>query len=526
MNPMPQFNVADLAALLPEIVLAGTGCLLMLAGAFFPERRRPWPLLTILALVGAWLAHPGLSGTTRTVFSGALELSAFTRFTDGFLYLATALVLMCAGSYFERDRAGKAEVYALIVWTTLGLSVMAKSLDLVVLFIALELASVCLYVLAGFYRDLSASGEAALKYFITGSFASAILLYGIAFLYGKSGSTSLAGAVAWFTAPGAAGRADGLVSLGFFLIVVGAAFKLGLAPFHAWVPDTYTGAPTPASAFLSVAPKWAVFALLARVVQSATVSGAPGRWVGLYSILAVLSIAWGNLAALAQRDVKRMLAYSGIAHMGYVTIAFAAMGPDALTGVLVYSIAYAFANVGAFSVAAIVTRGEDQPHPINDLSGLAKSRPWHALAMLVFMLSLAGVPPTAGFVGKFLVFGAAISGGHLGLALVGIAGSLVSAAFYLRVVYTMYVRDVPGTPAEPAHGAIGAHGSPAGAGRDDEGFDEELLALPPLEPPRVESDWLAGLGVVAAAFGTLAVGVFPNWITEAALAAAAALLGP
>lgn len=486
--PMP-LPAGDLAAILPEIVLAFGGAVLMLCGAFAPRARRPWPILSLAILAAAWLARPCFPVPSPTVFYGALEITPFTRFADGFLYLATALVLLGAGSYFARDKAGRAEAYALIVWTTLGLSVMSKSLDMVVLFIGLELASVALYALAGYYRGIASSDEAALKYFITGSFASALLLYGIAILYGKGGSTSLARVVEVFTAPEGLHRADSYVALGLFLVIVGMSFKLGLAPFHAWVPDVYTGSPTPVAAFMSVAPKWAAFAVVARIVQAAGLSAAPGRWAGLFAILAVLSIAFGNLAALAQRDIKRMLAYSGIAHMGYVAIAFATLGPEALTGVLVYSLAYAFANIGAFSVSALVTRGEENPHPINDLSGLAKSHPLHAFAMMVFMVSLAGVPPTAGFAGKFLVFRAAVDGGWIWLALVGIAGSLVSAAFYLRVVYTMYVRDVPA------------------------------------DPPRTGGDWLAGLGVVAACAGTLVVGILPGPAAEAALAAAQALLG-
>jgi len=487
---LPTLALADLSAVAPEIVLTLGGCLLMLVGAFWPGTRRVNPLLALATLVGAWIARPQLPLAGSNLFSGALEITAFTRFADIFLYLATALVLLAAGSYYQRDKAGRGEVYALILWTTLGLSVMAKSLDLIVLFLGLELASICLYVLAGYYRDMAASDEAALKYFITGSFASAILLYGIAFLYGKSGSTSLAVITAHLAGPpGTAGTlADPVVSIAFFLVIVGTAFKIGVAPFHAWVPDVYTGAPTPASAFLAVAPKGAAFVVLARVVQAIATVNAPGKWTSLLSILAILSIVFGNLAALAQRDIKRMLAYSGIAHMGYITIAFAVLRTDALAGVLVYTIAYTFANIGAFAISAAVTRGENQAHPISDLSGFARTRPFLAFAMTVFMISLAGVPPTAGFAGKFLVFRSAIAGGHLSLAIVGIAGSLVSAAYYLRVVYTMYVREIPA------------------------------------DPPATATDWLADLGLVAACAGVLIVGIFPGPVSEAAWNAAAALL--
>jgi NADH-quinone oxidoreductase subunit N len=475
----------DLRAIAPEIVLTLGGCLLMLCGAFFGRSRRTWPILSLLVVAAAWFVQPA-AAETRSVFFGALEIGRLSRFIDLVVYVATALVLLVGGAYYERDREGRAEVYALILWTALGLSVMAKSLDLLVLFLGLELASICMYVLAGWYRNVAASDEAALKYFLTSSFASAILLYGIAFLYGKSGSTSIPGLLEVI---GKTSGVDPLLSIGFFLVIVGTAFKLGVVPFHGWVPDVYQGAPTPAAALIAVAPKAAAFVVLARVVTAIDAVHATGRWSGLLAILAVLSIVVGNLSALAQRDVKRMLAYSGIAHMGYVLIGFVALGNEGLAGVLTYALAYVFANVGAFAVSAAVTRGEDQPHPVSDLAGLSKTRPFAAFAMTIFMISLAGVPPTAGFLGKFLVFGAAVSAGWTWLALVGIAGSLVSAGYYLRVVHTMYVRDVP------------------------------------VDPPRTEPDWMGSLALATACAGVLALGVFAGPVTRATLDAAQTLFG-
>jgi NADH-quinone oxidoreductase subunit N len=312
---------------------------------------------------------------------------------------------------------------------------MTRGLDLLVVFIGLETLSLCFYVLAGFFRTIEASSEASLKYFLTGAFGSAFTLYGIVFLFGKSGSVKIAALAQADLAR------DPLVILALLLLLVGFGFKMSLAPFHGWAPDVYQGMPTPAVAYLSVAPKAASLLVLYRVLTAVFQEGMPDRFRAGVAALAILSMTLGNVVALAQRDAKRLLAYSGIAHMGYVTIALAVFGAESLAAVIVYFFAYLVSNAGAFAAVAALYRDETKPHPIGLLAGEGRRSPFAAGVLALCLFSLAGIPATAGFIGKFFVFKASIERGLYALAIIGVLNSLVSIGYYLKVVYLLYMRE-------------------------------------------------------------------------------------
>jgi NADH-quinone oxidoreductase subunit N len=333
----------------------------------------------------------------------------------------------------------------MMLWAACGLLLLVRAVELLTLFLALELLSVALYGLAGFHRRLAASVEAALKYFLMGAFVSAFVLFGIGLVYGESGSTRLDGIRDALVGGGGSAL---LLVLGLLLIVAGFAFKCGLFPFHAWTPDVYQGAPAPYVAFLSVAPKAGAVFVLVRLFELAGDGPLPFRWVDLAAFFAVSSMLVGNLFALVQRDFRRMLAYSGVAHMGYLLIPFAAPGTGVWRSVLVYLVAYALMNAGAFAVGSLLFARAGEPYSIAGFAGRGYRSPMLAAALTTFMVSLAGIPPTAGFLGKYFVFLHAIENGRVGLALVGVAASLVGVAYYLRVVYTLYMKPELEAPAE------------------------------------------------------------------------------
>jgi NADH-quinone oxidoreductase subunit N len=358
---------------------------------------------------------------------------------------------------------------------------MARGLDLLVIFLGLETFSLCFYILAAYFQRSEASSEAGLKYFLTGAFASSFTLFGIALVFGAAGTIAIDGLA------GAAASGGPLLAAGLVFLLAGFGFKIALAPFHSWAPDVYAGMPTPAVAFLSVAPKGAALVVLFRVLSAAFDGVLPGRYRASLAALAVVSMLIGNLVALAQQDIKRLLAYSGIAHMGYVAIALAVFGRDALAAVLVYLFAYALTNIGAFACVAALYRDESQPHRIGLLAGMGTRAPLASGVLALCMISLGGIPATAGFIGKFFVFKSAIESGLVWLAVVGVANSLVSLGYYLRVVYVLYMRE----PVEP-EGPL-----PLAA--------ESRLAL-----------LLCGLGV-------LGIGLFPGRLWQIAQAASRAV---
>jgi NADH-quinone oxidoreductase subunit N len=473
------FGPNDLAAAMPEIVLAAAGCLLVLLDAFAPSARRWLAMLSLLGVVAAtWFLVAAPRGTS---FAGRYETSDLTVAAGLFAAAAAAIAILVAKPYLQRTGEEKGEFYALLLWGHLGVSLMIRGLDLLVVFIGLETLSLSFYVLAAFFRGIQASSEAGLKYFLTGAFASAFTLYGIALLFGKAGSVRIAA----LARPELAN--DPLVSFALLLLIVGFGFKMSLAPFHAWAPDVYQGMPTPAVAYLSVAPKGASVLVLYRVLTAVFQTGMPGRFQTAIVALAILSMSLGNVVALAQRDIKRLLAYSGIAHMGYVTIALAVFGREALAAVIVYFFAYVVSNAGAFAAVSALYRDETKPHPVGLLAGEGRRTPFPSAVLALCLFSLAGIPATAGFIGKFFVFKAAIEQGLYALAIIGVVNSLVSIGYYLKIVYVLYMR-------EP--------------------LDVER---PPALAP---ADRLA-LGLCAA--GILALGIFPAGLWDLARRAAASL---
>jgi len=428
---------ADLASVAPELVLAGFATLILLLDAFARPIRAFFPYVTLLGLALANLAGMNVSGL---FFGGAVECSGLTRFIELVACGAVALAVLGGAASLERDRRNQGEFYALLLFAAAGTILMVRGVDLLVVFLGLELMSLSLYVLAAWYRDVPAATEAALKYFLMGALASAFLLYGVATLYGRLGTTRLT-ALQGLSSSSSFVPFDVLLGAGLLAIVAALSFKIALVPFHGWAPDVYQGMTTPAVTFLSTAPKAAALIVLLRLLHALFPAGLSDPWRPLFAILAAVSILFGNVVALSQRDLKRMLAYSGIAQMGYAAIAVATFTRDAFEGVLVFLAGYLVTNAAAFLTVAALSGGETEPHTLGDLAGLGRRHPVAASVLSLSMLSLAGIPPTVGFIGKFLVFRAAVDSGLVGLALIGVLGSLVSVGYYLRVVYVVWMKE-------------------------------------------------------------------------------------
>jgi NADH-quinone oxidoreductase subunit N len=428
---------ADVACVAPELVLAAFATLILLLDAFARPIRGFFPYVTLLALALANLAG---RDTVGTFFGGVVESSGLTRFAELVALGAVALAVLGGAASLERDRRNQGEFYALLLFSAAGLILMVRGVDLLVVFLGLELMSLSLYVLAAWYRDVPAATEAALKYFLIGALSSAFLLYGVATVYGRLGTTRLT-SLQGLAYGNALVPFDLLLSAGLLAIVAALSFKIALVPFHSWAPDVYQGMTTPAVTFLSTAPKAAALIVLLRILHALFPSGLPEPWRPFFAILAAASILFGNVVALSQRDLKRMLAYSGIAQMGYAAIAVATFTEDAFEGVLVFLAGYLVTNAAAFLTVAALSAGETEPHSLGDLAGLGRRQPLAASVLTLSMLSLAGIPPTVGFLGKFLVFRAAVDAGLVGLALIGVLGSLVSVGYYLRVVYVLWMKE-------------------------------------------------------------------------------------
>jgi NADH-quinone oxidoreductase subunit N len=315
--------------------------------------------------------------------------------------------------------------------------IMASGAELITVFLGLELMSVALYVLAGYTRTRMISNEAALKYFLLGSFATGFLLYGIALIYGSTGTTEIT-AISKFIAK--AGLQSPTIIMGMALLVIGFGFKAALVPFHMWTPDVYEGAPAPITAFMSAGPKAAAFAAFVRIFMEALPT-LQGEWTGVIWIMAVLTMSVGNIIALVQDNIKRMLAYSSIAHAGYVLVAFLSAGQLGISSILYYMLAYTFMNIGAFAVITVLAGKGEERVSIEDYRGFGFKHPFAAIAMTLFLFSLAGIPPTGGFMGKFYIFSAAVKEGYIGLAIIGVLNSVVSVYYYLRVTVAMYMQD-------------------------------------------------------------------------------------
>ncbi len=457
----------DLPIILPIVILTVTGLVVLLLDQFVSDEGRAWNAYAALAgVVVAALAAVALqSGRSGTTLGGMAVLDGFGLVIELILLGIAALAILFSMTYLRQQNINRGEYYVLTLFVTVGGMVMATSNDLITIFLGLELLSLALYVLAAFNRAQAASAEAGMKYLLLGGFASAFLLYGIALTFGATGTTNLPDIAQHFAA---AGGADTLALAGVALMLVGFGFKVAAVPFHAWVPDVYEGAPTSASAFMSSAAKVAGFAALMRVLFIAfPAPGLLASWTAALAVLAALTMTIGNLAALMQDNIKRMLAYSGIAHAGYILVALAS-GTQGITAKQVggveaavfYLVAYSLMNLGAWMVVLALGRDGEERLKVTDFAGLAGRRPALAAAMLLFLLSLAGIPPTAGLMGKWLVFSAAVGQGLLPLAIIGVLNSVISIGYYLRVVMYMYTRPADeavqiGRPSRPLALAIG-----------------------------------------------------------------------
>ena len=430
------FVAADFYYILPEIVLTLGALVVLLVDLVFMDRddlTLPATLATLLATAAVLFSFVGVDATASR---GLLAIDGFaTIFKFVFLFTAVVTVLM-SSAYLKVEGVRAGEYYFLILSATLGMMFMASGVDLITLFIGLETMAVSFYILAGFLKPNQRSNEAGVKYYLLGAFSTGILLYGMSLLYAVSGSTNLSEIAA---AVGVQGSGS-VVILAVILVGAGMGFKIAAVPFHMWAPDVYEGAPTPITAYLSVGSKAAAFAMLLRIF----VEGLPtivADWQVFFWWLAVLTMTVGNIAAITQSNIKRMLAYSSIAHSGYVLIGIVAGTSRGWTAAIVYLVVYAFMQLGAFAIVTMLRRRDVVGDELKDLSGLYSRSPIAAVAMLVFMLSLGGIPPTAGFMGKIWIFGAAIDQGFISLAIIGVVNSAISLFYYIRVVVFMWIKD-------------------------------------------------------------------------------------
>ncbi len=433
---------ATLLAIAPAAVLVTTTAVLLLLDLLPPrDRKGHLGFVGLAGVVAMLIVTLLLWGTPRQGFGGMVALDSYALFVNVVIAYATGLVLLLSMDYLSRNGIEAGEYYALVCLSATGMVLLVSATDLIVVFLAVELMSLSLYVLAGFFSSRLTAGESAMKYFLLGAFATGFLLYGIALIYGATGTTNLDKISA-----AAVGRSrDPLLVMGFGLLLVGFGFKISSVPFHMWAPDVYEGAPTSVTALIATGSKAAAVATLVRVLLSVH-PAAPPDWVTLLWVAAVLTMTVGNVVAIAQSNLKRMLAYSSVAHVGYMLVGVVAGGSLGNGGVLFYLLAYTFTTVGAFGVILLLERGGQEAVNLEDYSGLSTRHPVLALTLSLFLLSLIGIPPTAGFVGKFYLFAAAIQAGYLWLTVIAVLNSAVAAYYYLRLIVYMYMREPEGVP--------------------------------------------------------------------------------
>jgi NADH-quinone oxidoreductase subunit N len=473
-----------LAALLPALVVLGTGGLVLVLDLLPPrDAKEHLGGVALAGTVAALLAVVWLWDSDLRAFRDMVLLDNYALFFDLVICYATALITLLSMDYLRRSGVQSGEYYALVLFAAGGMMLLPSAGDLIVVFLALELMSLSLYVLAGLFKTRLASGEASLKYFLLGAFASSFLLYGIALIYGATGSTNLDR----IAASAAARSGEPLLMIGLALVLVGFGFKISSVPFHMWAPDVYEGAPTSVTALIATGSKAAAFAALIRILVVG-LRGAQPDWTAILWALALVTMTVGNVVAIAQSNLKRMLAYSSIAHVGYMLVGLVAGGVAGTGAVLFYLLTYTFTTVGAFGVLTLVERAREEAVEVGDYAGLAWRHPVLAATLALFLLSLIGMPPLAGFVGKFYLFAAAVRAGYIWLAVFGVLNSAIAAYYYLRVIVYMYMREP-----EPA----GARWTPSFAG---------------------------ALALAIALVGVIVLGVMPAQFADLAQAAVAPLL--
>jgi len=450
--PQPSFLPVDWWALGAVIALTA-GCLLLLLLELLPAKTNSsrGAIVSLLTFGIAGYSVFRVAGDKRSLFDGMFVHDPLTVFFTLLFCAVGVLAVLISWDYVKRTAINQAEYYALMLSAVLGMVIMAASNDLITIFLGLELMSLSLYVMVGFRRARLDSNEAALKYFLLGAFASGFLLYGIALLYGATGTTNLAQMGAFLADTTLLGNP--LLLIGSLLVFSGFAFKVAAVPFHMWTPDAYEGAPTSVTGFMSAGAKAAGFAALLRVLLRA-LGPVEAQWGDLIAVTAFLTMTVGNVTALLQNNLKRMLAYSSIAHAGYILVAVAAGGPDGAASAVFYLAVYSFMNLGAFAVLTMLGRGRDERVLVSDLAGLGFRQPLLGLAMTLFMISLGGIPPTAGFMGKIYVFSTAVKHPELmWLVIAGVLNSVVSVYYYLRITVALYMREPDGEPVAISWGA-------------------------------------------------------------------------
>ncbi len=486
-------NVIDL---LPEEMLTITAVLVMLIEAVLKPTtdRKPLGWLAIAGTLAAGAASfYQLQFGTLQAYSGTIQIDAFSVFFHVLIAAVVLVTLLGSLDYFEGHATHAGEYYALALFGAVGMMLMTCSVELLMVFIGLEISSISTYIMAGFRKGQATGSESAIKYFLLGSFATAFFLYGIALAFGATGSTSIAAIAA-----GLGTSATPLMAFtALAMIVIGLGFKVSAAPFHVWTPDVYQGAPAPVVGLMSTAPKAAAFAVLLRITFSDYAASQP-KWALLIGAIAVLSMTIGNLGALLQRDVKRMLAYSSIAHAGYLLVAFTAFPADGIASACFYTAAYAAMNVGAFAVITQVSGYDETSRTADDFTGLALRRPVMAALLTFFLLSLIGIPFTGGFFGKFYVFSAAINSGHIWIAVIGLANSGIACFYYLRLIAALYTKSLKDVTVD--------------------GVD--------LVPARSFTSVPAGIGLGLAALATLLLGILPGRTLHLAQQAGSTTIAP
>jgi len=471
------FNAGDAIRFLPEIILTIMGTVLMVLDPVVHRRNSNlFGTLSILSLIAALFGSVAAYAQAGPAFGGMLMVDGFATFFRILVIVVGILTVLPSYRFLARQDAETSEYHALLLYSIAGQCLMAAANDLIIIFIGLEISSIASYVLAGYLRDDKRANEAALKYFLLGSFATGFFLYGVALIYGATGSVNLPMIRAAVTGAGAPSPV--FVGVAAALMFVGLGFKVSAAPFQVWAPDVYQGAPTPVTAFLSAGPKAAAFAIFLRIFMTAFEPIGNG-WEPLVWISALLSMTIGNFAALLQSNVKRLLAYSSIAHAGYVLVALTARSDVGTAAAMFYLAAYAFMNIGAFAVVSHLSGKDERYQNVDDFAGLGQKQPMTAAMLSIFLLSLIGVPLTGGFFGKFYIFKAALESHLVWLTVLGLLNSAVAAYYYLRILVMMYMH-------EPSEAALKAE---------------------PLSPG-------LSLALIVPAIGTLFLGIFPGWVLD------------